>query len=335
MLRTTMLLLGWMMIGASVRGAEPVAANARADARPGVSAANPPGTRGEPRRVKTLLIDKPGIYENYLVDAEWGEVDAVRIKADGVTLRNCEIRNGRKDAIEVYAADVIIENCKIHHFLAGSFKEQKDAHGITGRPVRLTIRNCEIGYLSGDCLQFDPGRGKWGDVVVENCRLFAAALPEDAGDFKKGESPGENGVDTKQVAANPRSKMTIRNCLIEGFSAGGQISNRAGLNLKNNVEVVVEKCWLMNNEIGLRLRGAGKSKELGGAQVVASDCVFEDCDTAIRAEEGIEEVKMLRPAFGAGVKVKLKQVGGKGFKMVDEKVWAGAQRGEVSLRGRS
>ena len=300
--------------------AEVPAAQSKAP-RPGVDAANPPGVRGEAKKIKTLLIDKAGVYENYLVDAEWAEADAVRIKADGVTLRNCEIRNGKRDAIEVYAADVVIENCKIHHFLAGSFKQQKDAHGITGRPTRLTIRNCEIGYVSGDCLQFDPGRGKWGEVVVENCRLFAGPLPEDAGEFKKGESPGENAVDTKQVAANPRSKMTIRNCVIEGFAAGGQINNRAGLNLKNNVQVIVENCSLINNEIGMRLRGVGKSKDLGVALVSASDCVFEDCATAIRTEDGIENLQIIRPAFGEGVKQKFKYVGGvpKGFKVVEEK----------------
>ena len=69
----------------------------------------PLGPVGEPTRVKTLLIDKPGIYENYLVDAEFAEVDAVRIKADNVVLRNCEIRNGARDGIEVYASDVVIE----------------------------------------------------------------------------------------------------------------------------------------------------------------------------------------------------------------------------------
>jgi hypothetical protein len=102
------------------------------------------------------MIDKPGVYENYLIDADWADADAVRIKADRVTLRRCEIRNGKRDAIEVYANDVVIEDCSIHHFLAGTFADQKDAHGITGRPTRLTVRNCDIGYLSGDCLQFDP-----------------------------------------------------------------------------------------------------------------------------------------------------------------------------------
>jgi hypothetical protein len=28
---------------------------------------------------------------------------------------------------------VVIENCRIHHLLAGTYEQQHDAHGITGR----------------------------------------------------------------------------------------------------------------------------------------------------------------------------------------------------------
>ncbi len=132
----------------------------------------PVGPRGTLTRVRTLTIDKPGVYENYLVDAEFAPQDAVRIKADGVVLRNCEIRNGARDGIEIYASDVLIENCRIHRFLNGSFAPHLEAHGITGQPTRLTIRNCEISYVSGDCVQFDPGRKPWTDVVIENCVFY-------------------------------------------------------------------------------------------------------------------------------------------------------------------
>ena len=109
-------------------------------------------------RVQRLSITKPGVYENILVDGEWADGTLVKITADGVTLRNCEIRNGTHNAVTVYARDVVIESCKIHHALSGTYAEQHDAHGITGRPTNLTIRNCDIGLTSGDAIQFDPGR---------------------------------------------------------------------------------------------------------------------------------------------------------------------------------
>jgi hypothetical protein len=271
----------------------------------------PIGPWNNPKRVASLRIDKPGLYENYIVDADFADVDAVKITADNVTLRNCEIKNARKDGIEVYGSDVTIENCKIHHLLAGTFNQQKDAHGITGRPTRLTVRNCEIAYVSGDCLQFDPGRGKWSDVLIENCRLYTGPLPEDAAGFKKGEQPGENALDTKQKSANPRSRIIIKNSLIHGFRKGGQIGNLAALNLKNHVHATVENCTFYDNEIALRLRGPGKPGKQspeGGAHVTVTDCRFYHTDTAIRAEDNLEQLTLLRPAFGEGVTQKLKQV---------------------------
>ncbi|HEX7899854.1 MAG TPA: right-handed parallel beta-helix repeat-containing protein [Planctomycetota bacterium] len=269
-------------------------------AHPGLS--GPIGPVGPPTRVKTLLIDKPGVYENYLVDAEFAEVDAVRIKADGVTLRNCEIRNGARDGIEVYASDVVIENCRIHHFLNGSFAPHLDAHGITGQPTRLTIRNCEIGYVSGDAVQFDPGRKPWTDVVIENCVLFTGPLPEDAGGFKKGERPGENAVDTKQRTSNPRSRLTIRDTVCHGWRQPAQIENMSAVNLKNHVDVKLDNCVFYDNEIALRLRGPDDAGELGGAWVSAENCAFYATDVAVRLEDRIEKTRLVNPRYGADVK---------------------------------
>lgn len=252
-------------------------------------------------------IRSAGVYENYLIDMEFNEHDAIRIEADGTTLRHCELRNGRKDAIEVYANDVRIENCRIHHFLAGTFKDQADAHGITGRSHRLTIRNCEIAYCSGDAWQMDPGRGDWSDVTLEHCDIWTGPLSDDAAGFHQGEQPGENGVDTKQSLTNQRSRLTIRNCIFHGFSESGYIGMPAALNLKDHVEVQVDNCVFYNNYVALRLRGPGSR---GGANVTVKDCYFYDCVTAIRTEDRIENLAIINPRFGRGVQQRYQQVGG-------------------------
>jgi hypothetical protein len=89
------------------------------------------GADANAKRVRELRITEPGVYENILVDGDWGEHDLVRILADNVVLRNCTIRYGQRDGIEVYARNVRIENCHIHHLLNQTFREQKDSHGIT------------------------------------------------------------------------------------------------------------------------------------------------------------------------------------------------------------
>lgn len=271
----------------------------------------PVGPQGPPQKPPVMRqrwdIIQPGVYENYLVDPGFEPYDAVRVKANGTTLRNFELRNGRQDAIEVYADDVRIENCRIHHFLAGSFQNQVDAHGITGRGSRLTVRNCEISHCSGDGWQMDPGRGEWSDVVLEHCDIWMGPLEKDLAGFKAGQAPGENGVDTKQSVDHRRSKLTIRNCVFHGYRASGYIGMPAALNLKDHVEVLVENCLFYDNYVAVRLRGPGSR---GGAQVTLKDCWFYDCDLAIRLEDRAEQLKIISPHFGPGVKRRIQQVGG-------------------------
>ncbi|MCE9526748.1 MAG: right-handed parallel beta-helix repeat-containing protein [Planctomycetales bacterium] len=266
------------------------------------------GCRENPKKVDRLSIKSPGVYENLLVDGGWGESTLVKIVADDVTLRNCEIHSGRHNGVLVVGKNVVIESCKIHHVLAGTFKDQKDAHGIAGQPTKLVIRNCEISMVSGDCLQFDPGRGPWDDVLVENCTFKTGPLETDAAGFKKGERPGENAIDTKQKASNPRSRLTIRNCLFEGWKQPGQVSNLAALNLKNHVQVKVENCLFRDNEICLRLRGG--EGDYGGALVRVERCAVYESAVALRIEDKIRDLKIHGLGIGGGIGKKVVYAGG-------------------------
>jgi hypothetical protein len=291
-------------------------------------AAEPPptalGARGDigcgvnPTRLERLAITQPGIYEDLLIDGEWTDSTLVKITADDVTLRHCEIRHGRHNAVTVNARNVTIESCKIHHALAGTYEDQRDAHGITGGPTNLTIRNCDIGLTSGDSIQFDPGRGEWDNVLVENCTLWTGPLPADAAGFKKGQRPGENAIDTKQRATNPRSRLTIRNCVFHGWNQPSQISNMAALNLKNHVEARVENCLFQDNEICFRVRGGGG--EYGGALVTIENCAVYESQVAVRAEDGIRDLKIRRLGLGGGAGKRIVTAGGgigPGFEDID------------------
>jgi hypothetical protein len=102
------------------------AGGTRADAEEYAGLTGRVGAPANAKRVKTLRITEPGVYENILVDGEWIQQDLVRILADDVVLRNVTVRYGQRDGIEVYARKVRIENCHIHHLLNQTFKEQKD-----------------------------------------------------------------------------------------------------------------------------------------------------------------------------------------------------------------
>lgn len=262
---------------------------------------NPVGVTRAPKRVKRLRIDTPGVYENILVDGEWSDERLVRITANGVVLRNCEIRNSTRNAIEVYADDVLIENCHIHHVVRGTFDHPVDAHGITGRPTRLVVRNCDIHHISGDALQFDPDRGAWDDVLIENCTLWTGPLEQNAAGFRKGERPGENAVDTKCNPANPRSRLVIRNCLFYGWK-DGHIENQAALNLKEQIDAIVENCVFRDNEICFRLRGdTGR----GNANVRIHRCAIYSSAIGIRTEDRLGNLRIDGLGFGNRVDRKM------------------------------
>ncbi|MBI3832316.1 MAG: right-handed parallel beta-helix repeat-containing protein [Planctomycetes bacterium] len=279
------------------------------------------GAIGAPEGAKVLdrlVIASPGVYENIIVDGGFKPHSLVQIKCDGVTLRNCTIRNGARNGVEVYGKDVTIERCEIHHMLSGTFKDQDDAHGITGRPTALTVRDCDIHQVSGDCLQFDPDRGPWSDVLIEHCTLWTAPLSADTAGFKKGERPGENALDTKQQPRNPRSKVAVRYCYVYGFG-DGQIANQAALNIKDHVEATIEGCVFAQNDICLRVRGVGR---YGGSVAHVRDCACYSSKAGFRIEDGIQDLKLLGMAYAPDVKQKLAYAGGgagKGFENIGER----------------
>jgi hypothetical protein len=281
----------------------------------------PVGAGPDARKVRTLRINQPGLYENILVDGEWIAEDLVRITADNVVLRNCTIRYGRRDALEIYGRNVRVENCHIHHVIAGTFRAEHnfDAHGITGRPLNLTVHNTEISHVSGDALQFDPGRKAepyaWDNVVVEHCFLWTGPLDRDYADYKRGERPGENAFDSKVAAAGPRARIAIKNTLMKGWGHGS-IGNGAALNLKEKIEAVVERCVFVENDIAFRCRGAGAARP--SAWVTVRDCTVYETSRVFRLESGVENVKIFGLAVGAGVEREYDRAPGpgEGFEVV-------------------
>lgn len=279
------------------------------------------GTVGAPANSKTvnrLEITEPGEYENLVVDGNGARGNLVKITADNVTVRNIEIRNGSGNAIGIFGDNVVIENCRIRYMLNGTFEKQDDAHGISGRWSNTIIRNCDISYCSGDCIQFDPDRKSSGTAIIEDCTLWTGPLPADTALFRAGQRPGENAVDTKTKLDGPRCILKIRNCHMHGFNQPAQIDNVAALNIKENVDADVIHCVFNNNEISFRLRGPGKR---GGARVTVTDCAIYDSKFGVRAEDNIEVLKISGLGFGQGVGERTKFVNGKanaGYKNTGE-----------------
>jgi hypothetical protein len=265
-------------------------------------------TQANAKLVHRLEITKPGVYENFRVDAQGQGGNIVKITADDVTLRNCEVFNGTGNGVGVFGTRVVIENCHIHHLLNGTFEKQTDAHGITGRWGDVTIRNCDISHVSGDCVQFDPDRRSRGSLTIEQCHLWAGPLAADTPGFKAGQSPGENAFDSKTPPDGERCKLMIRQCYMHGWNQPSQISTRAALNLKEHIEAVISRCVFDDNDVAIRARGPGGR---GDARVTVEDCAIYRTQVGVRAEDKIEKLKILRMAYGPEVKTREERHGGK------------------------
>ena len=235
--------------------------------------------------------------EGLVLDGQFGPDDIVRVGSGSTRfiLRNTEVRSTSRDAIDVGAAqDVLIEGSLIHHALNAA-DGRTDAHGIVaGAARRLTIRNTEVHTFSGDAFQIDPGRSSpgWGDVLIEGCRFWLRPLPDAVNGFAAGVVPGENAVDTKVGASLPRGTLTIRNSEFYGFS-GGLISNMAALNLKENIDAVVDGVTIHGSEIAFRLRGP--------ANVRVQNAVVHSVAVAVRYEDDIQGLRVWNSTFGNGI----------------------------------
>ncbi len=243
----------------------------------------------------------------------------VKIAADRVTLRHCEIRNGSGNGVGVFASNVTIENCRIHHMLAGTFKDQKDAHGITGRWGNVVIRNCVISYVSGDCIQFDPDRRLPGAVLIENCTLWTGPLAADAAGFKAGERPGENGVDTKTPPGGPLQTDNPQ-LLPAWLQPAGADHERGGAQLEG-------ECRRRGGPMRVQRQRTGvprpRSRRPRRAPMCGSTSAIYNTRVGVRAENRIEQLKITRLAFGRGVGERLRFVPagpGPGYENRDEQV---------------
>ncbi len=251
-----------------------------------------------------LRVSHPHLtVEGLVFDGGYGAFDTLLVSgvAHFLTLRNVEVRRSSKDLIDMGPAHgVLIEGSLLHHALNAT-GGRTDAHGVAAAAVQdLTIRDTEIHTFSGDALQVDPSRSApgWSRVTLESSRVWLAPLPAPENGFAAGVVPGENAVDTKANNWYGRATMVIRDTTVWGFR-NGLIGNMAAFNLKEKVDVTVDRVTVYDSEIAFRLRGPAGGP--GGAWVAISNAVVYDTATAFRYEDNIENLRVWNCTLGAGV----------------------------------
>ncbi|VAW42929.1 hypothetical protein MNBD_CHLOROFLEXI01-3207 [hydrothermal vent metagenome] len=267
--------------------------------------------------IRRLTIDGDyTVFENITIDHQKLSGDTVRVRAQNVTLRDMIVRNGASDGIDASDADgLLIDSVLIHHFLAGSFTNQQDAHGIVATDIQgLTIRNAEIHHVSGDSFQADPSRSVNVpmDILIEDAHFWTGPLDADFNDWNVGEVPGENAIDTKVADDDDwptaaRATFTIRNIVAHGWVNDDFISNRAVFNMKEKIEAVFDGVTVYDAEIGFRIRGTR-----GNANVTIQNAVFYNLEKGIRAEDDLQNLTVYNSTFGGGIDTLVQTAGGAG-----------------------
>ena len=267
--------------------------------------------------IRRLTIDgEYTVFENITIDHQKLSGDAVRVRAQNCTLRNMTVRNGASDGVDASDADgLLIDSVLVHHFLAGSFTNQQDAHGIVATDIQgLTIRNTEIHHVSGDSFQADPSRSANVpmDILIEDAHFWTGPLAADFNDWHAGEVPGENAIDTKVADDDDwptadRATFTIRNMVAHGWINDGFISNRAVFNMKEKIEAHFDGVTVYDAEIGFRIRGTR-----GNANVTVQNVIFYNLEKAIRAEDDLQNLIVTHNTFGGGIATLVQTAGGAG-----------------------
>ena len=246
-------------------------------------------------------------FRGLVFDGGYHHRDAVVADgADHLELVDVEVRRSDRDCVDLRTTrTVLIEASYIHHCVAGEGGVQSDAHGVTGDSVfQLTLRDTEIYMVSGDSLQLSPPRMPWDEVLVEGCLLWNAPLDEATSSLPQGAAIGENAVDTKVGAEGNGSGQPPRLRIVDTVARGwrGAITNQAAFNLKEEVDVVLDRVSINDSEIAFRLRAP--------AAVRAQNAVLWDVDTAYRLEDGLAGAALLSSTLGDGVGLAFQDAGG-------------------------
>ena len=227
-----------------------------------------------------------------------------------ITIRNCEVTHCGNHGIDIDSRDSTIVDCRTHHNLAFPGGVRADAHGIvTLASQRLLIERCTSYCNSGDAIQAD--RGAWNEITIRNCDLYDEPLTAQAvnpifnGAFPNptlpiGQTVSENAIDTKHVSTS-RGILRLQDLRMRGFTMTvAPTFNASALVLKENVDVIAERCRASNCKIGWRVRSLSNSMQ---CKLDMVNCWTNSCATGFRLEDALstnpQQIRLAHNTFDA------------------------------------
>ncbi len=215
--------------------------------------------------------------------------------ADFLELLDVEVRRSGADCIDLHTVQgVLIANSSIHHCVGTDEGVIADGHGVTGDSVfDLEIRDTEMYLFSGDAVQMSPPRLAWDNLSIRRCTLWIGVLDEDAGIIRAGVVIGENALDTK--VGDPLNgsgefpRVVVEDTVAYGFRDFQ--TNQAAFNLKERVDVLIDRVTVYDSELAFRMRGPD-------AVLRVQTAVVYDVDAMVRYEDGLTGAQILATTVG-------------------------------------
>jgi hypothetical protein len=174
---------------------------------------------------------------------------------------------------------------------------------------RLLIERCTSYCNSGDSIQAD--RGAWNEITIRNCDLYDEPLtaqtvnPIFNGAFPNptlpiGQTVSENAIDTKHVSTS-RGILRLQDLRMRGFTMTvAPTFNASALVLKENVDVIAERCRASNCKIGWRVRSLSNSMQ---CKLDMVNCWTNNCATGFRLEDALstnpQQIRLAHNTFDA------------------------------------
>jgi hypothetical protein len=230
-----------------------------------------------------LIIDKDyWIFDGLLIDQAGLAADAIKIKAQHITIKNAEIRNGQRDGISIEnAAFVTIQDSSIHDFMWVSNGSRMDAHCIiieTDKSPNITdikIHHNTIARCSGDGAQIFGVTGQALTTYAKNIAFINNTFIDGTTE------PGltENALDFKAADT----------VVIRGNTMTGYKNNKTIVIQKGCRNITVQDNVITHGLSGIEMRQEGGIAFLQAKHSIVGNLLHHMASYALKLD-GVEDV---------------------------------------------
>ncbi len=242
--------------------------------------------------------------ENLIFEGAYAAGPVVTVGDGGHRFRlvGGEVRESARSCLVIGAPEAVrIERTVIHHCLWWE-DAPEEAHAVVAGAVQgLLLSAVELHTFSGSGVQLDPDRAEagWADLTIESSTVWLAPLTEAVAGFSVGAVPGRSALETRTATTPERATVVVRDTWVYGFKDGPD-PEAAAFNLKEKVDVTLDRVRISDSAIGLRALGPSDTRP-DSVIVRVQNSLFWDLGVALQAEDEVATLQVWNDTLGLNV----------------------------------